>query len=96
MGKLLPTNFICNLHERQTMHQYITALTISVLLVVTVSFSDAKTVHVKGKLRKDGTYVKPHYKSSPDKSRYNNYGTKGNVNPYTGKKGTRKPQTPLK
>jgi len=73
------------------MHRYVTAITLFAIFLFSVSFSEAKTVWVKGKLQKDGTYVKPHYKSSPDKSRYNNYGTKGNVNPYTGKKGTKDP-----
>ena len=34
-------------------------------------------------------YVKPYYKSTPDYTKYNNYSTKGNYNPYTGKKGTK-------
>lgn len=38
-----------------------------------------------------GTYVPPHYKTSPDSSKFNNYSTKGNINPYTGKKGTVNP-----
>lgn len=42
---------------------------------------------VRGYTKKNGTYVQPHYKSSPDKSKFNNYSTKGNYNPYTGKKG---------
>jgi hypothetical protein len=83
-------NSFCSLYERQLCTNIMTALTISVLLVVTVSVSNAKTIYVKGKMRKDGIYVKPHYKSSRDKSRYNNYGTIGNVNPHTGKRGTRK------
>jgi hypothetical protein len=45
-------------------------------------------VQVKGYIRKDGTYVAPHYRSSPNSSVYDNYSTKGNVNPYTGKAGT--------
>jgi hypothetical protein len=32
--------------------------------------------------------VQPHYRSSPDGSRLNNWSTRGNVNPYTGKPGT--------
>lgn len=43
---------------------------------------------VRGYTRKDGTYVQPHYRSSPNSSVYDNYSTKGNVNPYTGKAGT--------
>ena len=44
--------------------------------------------YVHGYHRKDGTYVAPHYRSDPDSSRFNNYSTRGNVNPYTGREGT--------
>lgn len=43
--------------------------------------------YVNGYLRKDGTYVQPHYRSSPDGNSWNNYSSQGNTNPYTGKKG---------
>ena len=46
-------------------------------------------VHVRGYTRKDGTYVAPHYRSNPDGNFWNNWSTIGNVNPYTGKPGTR-------
>lgn len=49
----------------------------------------AKDVYVDGYHRKDGTYVKPHYRSSPDNTRNNNFSTYGNVNPYTGERGTK-------
>ena len=38
-----------------------------------------------------GTYVAPHYRSSPNSTKYDNYSTKGNYNPYTGKKGSASP-----
>ncbi len=41
--------------------------------------------------RKDGTYVAPHYRSSPDRSYNNNWSTSPNTNPYTGRQGTRQP-----
>ncbi len=41
--------------------------------------------------RSRNTYVQPHYRSSADSSRYNNYSTRGNINPYTGKKGYTSP-----
>ena len=41
----------------------------------------ARRVRVKGHFRKDGTYVPPHVRSSPDKSRSNNYSYPGNYNP---------------
>ena len=34
----------------------------------------ARDVHVKGYYRKDGTYVRPHIRSSPDRFKSNNYG----------------------
>lgn len=50
-----------------------------------------KSVRVKGYYRKDGTYVAPHYRSAPNSSRYDNYSTRGNYNPYTGKRGSTDP-----
>ena len=44
------------------------------LLACGNSIAEAKDVHVKGYTRKDGTYVRPHIRSSPDSSRSNNYG----------------------
>lgn len=46
---------------------------------------------VKGYTKKSGTYVAPHLKQSPNKSKFDNFSTKGNINPYTGKKGTINP-----
>lgn len=48
-------------------------------------------VHVRGYYKKNGTYVAPHYRSSPNSSRLDNWSTRGNVNPYTGEPGTRNP-----
>lgn len=45
-------------------------------------------VHVKGYVRKDGTYVAPHVRSAPNTSTLDNYTTKPNYNPYNGKTGT--------
>ncbi|TSC90015.1 MAG: hypothetical protein G01um10145_446 [Microgenomates group bacterium Gr01-1014_5] len=46
---------------------------------------------VGGYTKKSGTYVAPHYKSSPNKSKFDNFSAKGNINPFTGKKGTVNP-----
>lgn len=48
----------------------------------------AKTVRVKGSFTKTGTYRQPSVRTSPNKTKLDNWSTKGNVNPYTGKKGT--------
>jgi len=51
----------------------------------------ARASHVRGYVRHStGRYVAPHYRSTPDHMRMNNYSAKGNVNPFTGKEGTKK------
>jgi len=42
-----------------------------------------------GYSRSNGTYVQPHNKTKANKTNLDNYSTKGNYNPYTGKNGTR-------
>jgi hypothetical protein len=58
------------------------------LLLMVCSHADAQQTLVRGYTKKDGTYVAPHYRSAPNSSRLDNYSTRGNYNPYTGKKGT--------
>ena len=48
-----------------------------------------KKTNVKGYVKKDGTSVKAHKRSTADKTKTNNWTTKGNTNPDTGKAGTR-------
>ncbi len=63
---------------------------ILVLVITTVANAD---VRVRGYYRSNGTYVQPHYRSNPDGDRSNNWSTYPNVNPYTGKRGTRRLST---
>ncbi|UII28757.1 hypothetical protein LVD15_10120 [Fulvivirga maritima] len=65
------------------------------LLLISFLTSTAQ-VYVNGYYRKDGTYVKPHYRSNPDGNPYNNWSYPGNVNPYTGKVATGNPSTYLR
>lgn len=44
------------------------------LFVIGVESVLAKDVYVKGYTRSDGTYVRPHVRSSPDSYKSNNYG----------------------
>lgn len=57
-------------------------------IFVFTAFADT---YVRGYTKRNGTYVAPHYRSSPDKSYNNNWSVKPNVNPYTGRQGTRRP-----
>ena len=48
-------------------------------------------VRTRGYVKKStGKYVMPHYKSAPNRTKNDNWSTKGNVNPYTGKKGAKR------
>lgn len=60
-------------------------------LLVASGAAIAKDVRVDGYTKKDGTRVEPHHRSSPNDRKDDNYGTKGNDNPYTGEKGSRDP-----
>lgn len=61
-------------------------LAITFLLFFT-SIAFAKSVHVRGSTTKSGQYRPPHQRTSPNKTKLDNWSTKGNVNPYTGKTG---------
>jgi hypothetical protein len=61
-----------------------------VILFAVPAFSQG-TTRVRGTVRKDGAYIPPHTRTSPNKTKLDNYSTKGNVNPHTGKKGTKNP-----
>ena len=53
------------------------------LFLFAISFSaplNAEDVYVDGYYRDDGTYVRPHVRSSPDDSKANNYGPSQNKN----------------
>jgi hypothetical protein len=47
---------------------------------------------VDGYTTNRGTYVAPHQQTSPNGTQYDNYGAKGNYNPYNGQTGTRPPK----
>lgn len=50
--------------------------------------SDSRT---SGYTRRNGTYVHSYMHSAPDGTKLNNFSTKGNVNPYTDKVGSKDP-----
>lgn len=49
------------------------------------------TTGVRGYSKKDGTYVSPHHRTAPNSTQRDNWSSKPNVNPYTGKVGTVEP-----
>ena len=74
------------------MKKYILVLMLFVGLLSFSASAEAKTVRVKGYYKPStGSYVSPSYRTSPNKYKFDNYSTKGNYNPYSGKKGTINP-----
>jgi hypothetical protein len=74
------------------MRAFVASLLALVLLLGTVAPLLAEDVHVRGHYRRDGTYVQPHMRSTPDSSYNNNWSTYPNTNPYTGQQGTHQPR----
>ncbi len=68
---------------------FLSTFLIIVLFGLAVNLVDAST-RVRGHTTKRGTYVPSYYKSSPNSTKLDNWSTKGNYNPYTGKLGTKK------
>lgn len=60
---------------------------IALLAISGASFA-AGSHSVNGYIKQDGTYVAPSYATNPNSTKLDNYSTKGNLNPYTGKEGT--------
>ncbi len=67
-------------------------LSLFIIIYTQLIFSQ---VRVSGYTRKNGTYVQPHMRSSPNSNPYDNYSFPGNTNPYTGKTSTGNPDTYL-
>jgi hypothetical protein len=51
--------------------------------------SNPQSHSVQGYTTNSGTYVQPHQQTNPNSTQRDNYGTSGNVNPYTGSTGHR-------
>ena len=71
------------------MKRLITILAV-LMIVCAMTLPASAAVRVRGYFRSNGTYVRPHYRSNPDGSFWNNWSTYPNINPYTGARGTRR------
>ncbi len=66
-------------------------LSFSMLGLVSLASPAYAAKRVSSYYRKSsGTYVQSYYRTSKNSTRIDNYSTKGNYNPYTGKYGTKK------
>lgn len=66
-------------------------LVVALLLCSSFTFAQ-KRVAVRPHVTKKGTYVQPHQRTAPNKTQRDNWSSKPNVNPATGKVGTRTPK----
>ena len=64
---------------------------ILLLLILILSAPVYADQFVNGYYRKNGTYVQPHYRSRANYTKFDNYSTRGNYNPYTGQRGSQNP-----
>lgn len=65
----------------------LTTLILMLILILPYPYAWS-VVRVRGYTKRNGTYVAPHHRTNPDTTKLNNWSTKGNMNPYTGKEGT--------
>ena len=69
------------------------AIAVFIALVSLPTISLAAGDHaVRGHVTKKGTFVAPTKATNPNKTQSDNYGSKPNINPATGKQGTRTPK----
>jgi len=66
------------------------ALAIAFCMAITVDAQARGGSHSRrGYIKRDGTYVAPSRATNPNSTKMDNWSTKGNFNPYTGKAGTK-------
>ena len=69
--------------------KYFNFLFIALTFLVLSSVEANADTWVNGYTKSNGTYVSGHFRSSPNNTRSDNWSSQGNVNPYTGRVGTR-------
>jgi hypothetical protein len=87
-----PTGQIDQKREKET---HMKTIVLSTIAGVLFAFSQANADYVRGYVRRDGTYVAPHQRTSPDRNPYNNYNYPGNYNPNTSRTTPGNPDTYL-
>lgn len=62
------------------------------LIFITLSLTTpAMAQYTRGHYRSNGSYVQGYHRTRTDGNIFNNYSTRGNLNPYTGRTGRIKP-----
>ena len=66
-----------------------TSLLITIPSLAKTAGSSGGSYSVKGHVKKDGTYVQPHRATNPNNTQRDNWSSKPNVNPNTGRPGNK-------
>lgn len=67
-------------------------LAMSLLFAASIGFSTFAQTRVRGYTKRDGTRVESHRRTAPNKTERDNWSSKPNTNPDTGKRGTKTPR----
>jgi hypothetical protein len=73
------------------MKKLILTIAAGIMIIGCFAQVNESNTYVNGYYKKDGTYVDGHYRTTSNNTNQDNYTTKPNVNPYTGKNGTVEP-----
>ncbi len=71
---------------------YVGSMAATIFLAILFVISAEASEHVRGHVNKNGKYVAPHNRTSANKTQRDNWSSKGNTNPYTGKRGHKTPK----
>ena len=63
----------------------------NVFILIALIVITSPAMATRGYLKSNGTYVQPSIRTAPNHTKLDNYSTRGNYNPYTGKRGTVNP-----
>jgi hypothetical protein len=66
----------------------------AVLLLVAPAMGASRNAYHPGFVRRNGTYVAPHFHTEPRQGHPNNWSSSGNVNPPPGRSGAPQPRKP--
>lgn len=70
------------------MSSTLNTLLAGIVLLLLAGTALAQDQSVGGYYRRDGTYVAPYHRTTPNQYRYDNYSSQGNFNPWTGQPGS--------
>lgn len=65
---------------------------LTILITISTTSVAVGSHRVKGYTKRNGTYVAPHKQTNSNHTQRDNYSSKPNTNPYTGKRATKTPR----